>query len=227
MSVDDLRLLRDAGLNRIHVGLESGSDEVLRMMKKGATKKLHIKAGFLVKSAGIELSEYIMPGLGGNDLSEIHILETADALTHINPDFIRLRPLALPETVPLYEDYRQGRFSKCTDKMMAEELLLLLQHLKGSTSVIISDHILNLFADLEGKLPEDKTDMIMILQNFLSMDSYNQQLYQLGRRTGLFSSLRDMENTLLQQQVIRYYHELKNKNKSVDTVTDELMKRFI
>jgi len=64
----DLKAMRDTGLNRIHTGLESGSDKVLKMVKKGATKEMHIKAGLKVKRAGIELSEYYMPGLGGRRL---------------------------------------------------------------------------------------------------------------------------------------------------------------
>jgi len=66
---DKLRAIREAGLNRIHIGLESGSDQVLKMTKKGVTKQTHIKAGLKVIKAGMELSEYVMPGLGGKQLS--------------------------------------------------------------------------------------------------------------------------------------------------------------
>jgi len=67
----DLKAIKEAGLNRIHIGLESGSNQVLKMVKKGVTKETHIKAGIKVKKAGIELSEYVMPGLGGRKYSEI------------------------------------------------------------------------------------------------------------------------------------------------------------
>ncbi len=73
-SVEELRDLRDAGLNRIHVGLESGSDEILKRVRKGVTKQIHVEAGIRVKEAGIELSEYFMPGLGGRALSEENAL---------------------------------------------------------------------------------------------------------------------------------------------------------
>jgi len=63
--VDKLRELREAGLNRIHVGLESGSDQVLSFVRKGCTAAQHIEGGQRVVAAGIELSEYVMPGLGG------------------------------------------------------------------------------------------------------------------------------------------------------------------
>ncbi|MBW1746162.1 MAG: radical SAM protein, partial [Deltaproteobacteria bacterium] len=111
---DDLRAMKGAGLNRIHIGLESGSSQVLKMVKKGVTKETHIKSGLKVKKAGMELSEYVMPGLGGINLSDVHAIETADALNRINPHFIRLRSLAIPNGIPLFQDYIEGRFQKCT-----------------------------------------------------------------------------------------------------------------
>ena len=65
----------------------------------------------------MELSEYIMPGLGGKKFSKIHALESADAISKINPDFIKLRPLAISHQIPLYIDYTSGSFLKCTDLM--------------------------------------------------------------------------------------------------------------
>src|SRR4030042_4271464 len=88
---EDLKRIGEAGLKRIHVGLESASDKVLKMVKKGVTKQQHIDAGIKVKKAGIELSEYVMPGLGGIEFSEEHAIETAGALNQINPHFIKLR----------------------------------------------------------------------------------------------------------------------------------------
>ena len=190
----DLRALAEAGLNRIHIGLESGSDKVLEMVAKGVTKAQQIEAGRKAKRAGMEVSEYVMPGLGGKALSLEHAIETADALNQIDPDFIRLRSLAIPTHVPLYEDYVAGRFRKCTDVEVAAEILCFLEHLDGITSVIKSDHILNLFEDLEGNLPGDKPRMMAILQEFLILDAESQTLYQVGRRLGLFASLRDLDD---------------------------------
>jgi len=109
ISDGNLRQMREAGLNRIHIGLESGSDAVLDRVRKGVDKRTQIKAGQKVKKAGMELSEYVMPGLGGKALSRDHALETADALNRINPDFIRLRTLALPGGIPLADEHRSGR----------------------------------------------------------------------------------------------------------------------
>jgi radical SAM superfamily enzyme YgiQ (UPF0313 family) len=227
MKDEDLKSIKEAGLNRIHIGLESGSDEVLKMVKKGVTKKMHIEAGLKVKRAGIELSEYYMPGLGGKKLFQEHALETADALNRINPDFIRLRTLAIPPQAPLFEEWQSGRFEKCTELEVVREILLFLEHLEGITSVVKSDHILNLFADLEGVLPQDKERMMEILRTFLSMETERQKLYQIGRRIGVFSCLADMDNPYRMARAEKIYKQVVENGEDIDRVTDELMKRFI
>ena len=227
ISDDNLKAIRDAGLNRIHIGLESGSDKVLKITKKGVFKETHIKAGLKVKKAGMELSEYVMPGLGGKAYSSEHALETADALNQINPDFIRLRTLAIPNSVALYDDYETGRFEKCTDLMMAKEVLLFIESLNGITSVVRSDHILNLFQNLEGKLPEDKESMLDIIRRFLTMTPDRQCVYQVGRRLGFFSRLSDMENPRRLERAEKACRQFGITTENVDEVIDELMKRFI
>ena len=224
---DDLKAIGDAGLNRIHTGLESGSDKVLEMVKKGATKEIQIRAGQKVKRAGIEFSEYYMPGLGGRELLEEHALETADALNQIDPDFIRLRTLAIPSRIPLFEEVQAGRFEKCTDLEVAKEILLFIENLYGITSVVKSDHILNLFGDLEGTLPDDKERMLAILRTFLAMDPERQRLYQIGRRIAVFSGLSDMENPRRLAKAERVYRELGVTADNVDEIIGELMKRFV
>lgn len=224
---EELKEIANAGLNRIHIGMESGSDEVLEMVRKGATKATHIKAGQKVVRAGIELSEYIMPGLGGRALSEPHALETADALNQVNPDFIRIRTLAIPGSVPLAEDYEAGRFEKLTDYETIQELLKLLENLDGIESKVRSDHILNLFQELEGKLPEDKAAMMEMLRTFLNMPPRERMLYQVGRRLGMFTRLSDLENSGLCRQVEDTCHQYGITPDNADEVINDLMKRFI
>ncbi len=224
---NDLKAMREAGLNRIHIGLESGSDKVLKMVKKGATKKIHIKAGQKVKKAGMELSEYVMPGLGGVDLSKEHALETADALNQINADFIRLRTLAIPERAPLFKEYETGNFKKCTDIMMAREILLFIENLDGITSRIKSDHILNLFQEIDGKLPGDKENMVSILKRFVDMEPERQCIYQVGRRLGIMNRLSDMESPHRVRKVETFCAENHITPENADMVVDELMKRFV
>ncbi|MFC1779589.1 radical SAM protein [Thermodesulfobacteriota bacterium] len=227
ISDDDMARFAAAGLNRIHIGMESACDEVLDFVKKGVDKKTHIIAGQKVKRAGIELSEYFMPGLGGVTLSRKNALETADALNQINPDFIRIRTLGLPENVELYKDFQSGSFIKSGDVPMAEELLLLLDNLKGITSRVKSDHILNLFQEVEGRLPEDKKRMTAPLRTFLAMPPEEQLIYMVGRRTGIFSRLEDLHDSELRNHAekARTAHRVTLDN--VDDFTLEMMKRFI
>ena len=197
------------------------------MVRKGATQRLHIRAGLKVKAAGMELSEYYMPGLGGRRRLEVNAVETAAALNQINPDFIRLRTLAIPTHIPLYEDYTAGRFDKATDVEMAQELLLFLESLSGITSAVKSDHILNLLPEVDGKLPQDQARLMGIVRTFLKLESELQCLYRVGRRTGILSGLSDLADAGKIAQVEAICREYHLQPDTVDAVTDDLMRRFI
>ncbi|MBF0235620.1 MAG: radical SAM protein [Desulfamplus sp.] len=224
---NDLDRIAMAGLNRIHIGMESASDKVLDFMKKGVDKATHIRAGQKVKSAGIELSEYYMPGLGGREMSRDHALESADALNQINADFVRLRTLAIPPSTALFKDWNEGKFQKMGDRETAEETLLFLENLQGITTTIKSDHILNLFEEIDGKLPEDKLKMTGVIRTFLNMDPKEQVLYQVGRRTGLFSRISDMNDPGRRAIAQRHCSDFNVNPGNVDIVINEIMKRFV
>ena len=219
--------LRGAGLSRIHIGMESGANEVLKMVRKGATQRLHIRAGLKVKAAGMELSEYYMPGLGGRQWLEANAVETAAALNQINPDFIRLRTLAIPTHIPLYEDFAAGRFQKATDVETAQELLLFLESLSGITSAIRSDHILNLLPEVDGQLPQDQARLMGIVSAFLELEPELQNIYRVGRRLGVMSGLGDLDDPGKIARVEGVCREYGLRPDDVDAVTDDLMRRFI
>jgi len=223
----DLNRMAASGLNRVHVGMESGSDTVLEKIRKGATKATHIKAGLKVKDAGMELSEYVMPGLGGIDYSIEHAIETASALNSINPDFIRIRTLAVTNGTALSVEARRGEFEKPTDAMMAKELRLFLETLDGIDSYIKSDHILNLFETINGKMPEDKSKMIGIIDHFFEMAPEQRVLYQVGRRMGFVRGPEDMEKSEHLGRVKQACATYGVTPENVDTVINELMKRFV
>jgi hypothetical protein len=227
ISDEDLGLMADAGLNRIHIGMESGSDAVLKRMNKGVTKDGHIRAGQKVKRAGMELSEYVMPGLGGRELSREHALETADALNRINADFIRLRTLAIPGRTELAGDREEGRFEKPTGRETAEEILLFLESLQGIESTVKSDHVLNLFQEVEGKLPGDKEKMIDPIRRFLALPPAEQMLFQVGRRMGYLSELADLESPSRRAHVESACRTHGITPDNMDEVIGEIMKRFI
>ncbi len=223
----NMNRIAKAGLNRIHIGLESACDEVLTFVNKGVDKKTHITAGQKVKRAGIELSEYFMPGLGGKAYSLQNAKETADAMNQINPDFIRIRTLAPPSGTQLFEDVQNGSFSKLNDVQVAQELLTFIESLDGIESTIKSDHILNLIQEVDGTLPRDKEKMIAPIQKFLCMNTDKQLIYRIGRRTGIFANLEDMNNPELMKHVenTQKMHNVTKDN--LDQFTDEMMNRFI
>jgi len=192
-SVDSLKEIREAGLNRIHVGMESGYDPLLKLIKKGVTASQHIEAGRKVLEAGMELSEYVMPGLGGQEMWKEHALETAKVLNRINPHFIRLRSLRIPERAPLYKKLVTGEFKTQTDDMLAEEIRLFITGLEGITSIVTSDHIMNLLEEVTGKLPEDKEKMLEVIKKYQALSDNERLLYRFGRRGGAYRSVDDLE----------------------------------
>jgi radical SAM superfamily enzyme YgiQ (UPF0313 family) len=163
-----LRQLKEAGLDIIYLGLESGDDEVLRRVDKGVGAQDMVEAALRVKEAGIALSVYILLGLGGEELWEQHARNTALALNAMRPDFIRPRTLYLMPGCPLYEDLRAGLFREASGETIMRELELLLSGLTVEDCAFVSDHISN-YIPVYGHLPEDREKMLaavkMALEN--------------------------------------------------------------
>ncbi|MFO7558690.1 MAG: radical SAM protein [Desulfobacterales bacterium] len=165
----DMRLLQEVGLSRIHVGLESGDDTILQRMKKGTNAKEQIQAGQIVKQAGMQLSEYVILGLGGTERSTEHALKTAEAINEIEPDFLRLRTLVPKINTLLLHQINKGRFQLLSPHQVLQETRLLIENLSIST-VLTSDHYTN-YLNLSGKLPEDKDRLIEAVNQALTLDS--------------------------------------------------------
>jgi hypothetical protein len=193
-SVESLTEIHKAGLDRMHIGLETAYDPLLKFMKKGVTGAQHIEAGQKVLASGIELSEYVMPGLGGQEMWREHALATAQALNQINPHFIRLRSLRVPSRIPLYENLMDGSFTMQTDDMIAEEIKLFIETLDGITSILTSDHIMNLLEEVSGKFPEDKEKMLEVIRRYQELTDMDRLIYRLGRRGGSYGSTDDLKS---------------------------------
>src|SRR3990170_941170 len=179
-SVDDLKRLKQAGLTRIHTGMESGSARVLQMIKKGMTPEEVVAGGRHVVEAGIELSEYIMPGVAGLALSEEHAIETAGLLNLVRPHFIRVRTFAMHPQSPLQKMVREGTFVPLTDDEIVAEIRLLVHHLDSMHSYFsCNDFSLNLLMQVDGFLDEKKEPMLKELDAFLSMTKRQRQVYTL------------------------------------------------
>lgn len=227
-TVEDLKALRDAGLSRIHIGLESGSDAVLDLVRKGVTSAEHVEAGRKVKEAGLSLSEYIIPGLGGKKLWREHALETARVLNQINPDYIRLRSLRVLDGAGLDEHVASGDFEPPNDEETVREIRLMIEHLDGITSYLVSDHILNLLEDVEGKLPDDKPTMLAVIDRFLGLSLDEKRNFILGRRANMYRVLDDMKDPNLYAQVDAALRRLtKSDGDGLEEVIAELTRRYI
>lgn len=184
-TVEELKQLREAGLSRLHIGLESGYDALLEYMKKGVTSELAIEAGKKVKESGISLCFYVVLGLGGRLKLEgqatwrKHALETARVLNAVDPDYIRVRTLTIREGMPLYEKLLSGEFEKASDAEVVREEELLIESLEVA-SRFVSDHSTNVLMDVRGKLPEDKEHMLSIIRRYLELSEEEQLNFRLG-----------------------------------------------
>jgi radical SAM superfamily enzyme YgiQ (UPF0313 family) len=165
-SDEELKELREAGLRRIHMGLESGDDETLSFMHKGATADESIEAGQKIRRAGMELSVYYLVGIGGRNRLREHALESARAINEMQPNFIRLRTYYPVKAAPVFEDIMSGRFELPDSNEALEELRLLISNLKGP-SMLLSDHVSN-YINLSGRVPDDTADMMDEISTYLS-----------------------------------------------------------
>lgn len=174
--LDNLKKIKKAGLSRIHIGLESGDNVILKHIKKGSTADIQIKAGKLVKKAGIELSEYIILGIGGKKRTKEHIEETVKVLNIIDPDFIRIRTFLPKINTPILEEIKNGKFQILSPHEILNETYNFIKDLKV-TSQVYSDHYTN-YIMISGKLPEDKGYILNEIKNYLDKDeSYFREIY--------------------------------------------------
>jgi radical SAM superfamily enzyme YgiQ (UPF0313 family) len=193
-TVEDFVRLREAGLSRLHVGMESGSDRILKLINKGGSAKHIIEGGKHVVAAGISLSLYVIPGIGGTVLSEENAVESAHVINAVNPSFVRFRSLYVRRGSDLADMVHKGTFIVPDEDTMVKEIRTLVAHLDGITTTLVSDHILNLLEEVQGTLPEDKQALLDLIDRYLDMPEDDRLLFQLGRRGGALRSLDDLNH---------------------------------
>jgi len=176
----ELKKIRDAGLNRLHVGLESGDDKVLNLVNKGVTAGEHIQAGRKAKEAGFEVSEYVMPGLGGKKFSEEHALHTAKVLNQIDPDYIRMRPLSVYPNTELNKKIEKTGFELNSPHERLKEIKIIVTELEVSSKICF-DHSWNSWRDKHGdllfdmdyegyELPERRDEILELIEDGLKVE---------------------------------------------------------
>jgi len=206
-TLEELIELHEAGLTRLHVGLESGSDTVLKLMDKGVTAAEQITGGRKVVESGISLSEYVLLGLGGRGLWQEHAIETARVLSAIDADFIRIRTLSVSPMLPMYADVADGSWVQTTDEEMVAELRLLIEHLDCNSN-FVSDHIGNLLQEVEGKLPDDKDRMLAVIDRFQALSPEERTNFRIGRRARIYTSLDELNDARKHQVVEQIVQEV-------------------
>jgi len=225
--LEELVELHEAGLSRLHIGLESGYDPLLQYMDKGVIATEHIEGGRKVIASGISLCEYAVLGLGGRRMWREHATQTARVLNEIDPDFIRVRTLTINNRMPLYNELENGNFIRATDEEILAEEKLLLKRLECHSNYV-SDHITNLLPEIEGKLPRDKGKMLAIINRFQALSSEERTNFIVGRRVGIYVCLDDLYDIHKHQVVEQIIHKLSQGSNQIDDKTIySLMEGFI
>ena len=227
-TIAELTRLREAGLSRIHIGLESGYDPLLVFMDKGVTAADHIKGGKNVVASGISLCEYVVLGLGGGKMWQEHAIETAKVLNEINPDYVRLRTLAITGDMILHREVESGNFVRLTDEPVLEEEKLFIQSLNCHSN-LVSDHATNLLREIEGRLPAEKDRMLAVIDRFQALAPIERAIFRMGRRLGMYNKLDDLNDPNQSEAVERIMARLGQSGEQGldENVVYELMERFI
>ena len=172
--IEELKAINRAGLDRLHVGLETGDDILLKKIKKGVTSEGHIKGGKKAVEAGFQLSEYWMPGLGGRKMWKAHAKNTARVLNEINPHYIRSRPFFPSPGTPLFEEHQAGEFQPLSPREQMIELKAMVEEL-DFTARVCFDHAGNHWSGKNGgylfsqsyegyKFPEQKPEVLQLIE---------------------------------------------------------------
>ncbi len=166
-----LATLREAGLDRVHVGLETGSDALLKFHQKGSSQRLLIDSGHATRGAGLELSYYVLLGLGGADRWEEHVRETLVVLNSVKPEFVRFRRLWIygeegGPSCPLWADVQAGRFVPQTPEGTVHEFRAIIAGISFPTEIEAIHP--NVYVRVGGRLPESRQRMLDKLDGFLA-----------------------------------------------------------
>lgn len=158
-SLEELKELKDIGLGIIYLGVESGSDEILKSINKGVTAEEMIKAGCKVKESGIKLSATLISGIGGRSKISEHAIESAKLISAINPDYVGFLTLMLENGTPICEDVQVGIFHILTPEQIMNEIREFVQNVEVTNCIFRSNHASN-YMELSGTLPGDKDKLL-------------------------------------------------------------------
>ncbi len=165
-SPEDLARLRAAGLKIVYLGVETGNEELLNRIEKGATSAQMIEAGRRIKNAGICLSVTVLLGIGGIEKSVVHAFDTAGILTEIDPDYVGALTVMVVPGTPLYGDYISGRFVLPDTFGFLRELEIMIAHANFSNCFFTSNHASN-YLPVRARMPEEKEKTVRMIRHVI------------------------------------------------------------
>ena len=170
-SIEELGKLRKAGLDLVYFGLESGSNEVLRRIKKGATAADMVNTAGKVKEAGLRLSVIFILGLGGTEMSDIHAEETARVVSAQDPEYAAALTLMAEPGSEILESVRSGSLTLLDPLEVLEELHNTVRGISVTNTVFRANHASN-YAPIGGTLPGDKKKILSEIERIIKKGRY-------------------------------------------------------
>lgn len=225
-SVEDIK--KDIHAARDFYKEKSGPLEVLKKVKKGITPATLVKSSLRAQEAGMKMMIFMILGLGGKELSQVHIEESAKVLNQIDSDKIRVLSLGVKPDTELGEMAADGSFTMLSEVEMLREQKLLFTLLDGISSRYGNYHAVNLLMEINGRLPEDKADFISVTDRFLNLSHHKQLNFILGRRLWHYQKLDDLNNPAVFGKVKKELENLQQINpEQLEPIFHDLRKQMI
>lgn len=168
---EELKLIKEHGLELLYLGVESGSDKVLSMMEKGVNQREMIEAGQKAVKAGFKLSCMIISGLGGEEFMEEHAVESAKVISAINPRYFSLLRLVVEEESELADDVRRGKFKLLNPIRILDENIIMLENMELTDCIFRANHVSN-YLNQAGVLNRDKDMLVERLKKFRESNDF-------------------------------------------------------
>lgn len=175
-SENELRRLKDLGLKILYLGVESGSDEILKDSKKGSTVSDMVEAGKRARKAGIKISATLIIGLGGKEKWEMNAIESAKVISEIDPEYLGLLTLTVDQGTEMYDKVHRGEITPLSPKEVMIEIRKFIENLHVTNCVLRSNHVCN-YVPLAATLNRDKEQLLKQLDDIVEGD------YKLHRNT--------------------------------------------
>jgi radical SAM superfamily enzyme YgiQ (UPF0313 family) len=163
---EELRCLKELGLGIVYLGIETGNDELLRIINKGVDYRKMVDAGKRVKEAGLTLSVTVLLGIGGIEKSSAHAMDTARILTEIDPDFAGALTVMLIPGTTLYGEYISGRFKLPDTFGFLEELGIMIANSEFTSCFFTSNHASN-YLPIRAQMPEAKAETVELIHKVI------------------------------------------------------------